>query len=139
VSELLERARRVMPGGVSSPVRAFGAVPGDPPLVASGCGAELVDHEGRVYVDLVQSWGPLILGHAHPAVIEAVCATARRGLSFGATCALEVELAEAVLARFPFAQAGGEARVRFVSSGTEAVMSAVRLARGATGSRRHKC
>ena len=128
MSSLLERARAVMPGGVSSPVRAFGAVPGDPPMVACGCGGEIVDTEGRVYVDLVQSWGPLILGHAHPAVVEAVERTARNGLTFGATCPQEVELAEAVLERFPWAN-----RVRFVSSGTEAVMSAVRLARGATG------
>jgi glutamate-1-semialdehyde 2,1-aminomutase len=124
---LLERARAAMPGGVSSPVRAFGAVTGDPPIVARGRGAELFDVTGRGYVDLVQSFGPLILGHAHPAVVEAVERAVRDGMTFGATCALEIELAEAVLARFPFAE-----RVRFVSSGTEAVMSAVRLARGAT-------
>ncbi len=116
-----------MPGGVSSPVRAFGAVAGDPPLIARAFGAEITDTEGRTYVDLVQSWGPLILGHAHPEVIEAVERAAHDGLTYGATCAAEVELAERVLARFPFAE-----RVRFVSSGTEAVMSAVRLARGAT-------
>ena len=128
MNPLLERARAAMPGGVSSPVRAFGAVAGDPPIAARGKGAELFDTDGRAYVDLVQSWGPLILGHAHPAVIEAVERTARDGLTFGATCTQEIELAEAVLARFPFTD-----RVRFVSSGTEAVMSAVRLARGATG------
>jgi glutamate-1-semialdehyde 2,1-aminomutase len=128
---LLERARAAMPGGVSSPVRAFGAVGGDPPIIARGRGAEITDTAGRTYVDLVQSFGPLILGHAHPAVVEAVARAARDGLTFGATCALEIELAEAVLARFPFAE-----RVRFVSSGTEAVMSAVRLARGATGRER---
>lgn len=127
MSELLERARRAMPGGVSSPVRAFGAVRGDPPFVARGSGAEIFDVEGRAYVDLLGSWGPLILGHAHPAVIEAVERAARDGLSFGATCPAEVELAEAVLRRFPFAN-----KVRFVSTGTEAVMSAVRLARGFT-------
>ncbi|HVS09445.1 MAG TPA: glutamate-1-semialdehyde 2,1-aminomutase [Planctomycetota bacterium] len=127
MSTLLERARAAMPGGVSSPVRAFGAVRGDPPFVASGRGGEITDVDGRTYVDLVGSWGPLILGHAHPAVVEAVCRVARDGLSFGATCEAEVELAERVLARFPFAD-----KVRFVSSGTEAVMSAVRLARGAT-------
>jgi len=117
-----------MPGGVSSPVRAFRAVGGVPPVIASARGAELRDADGRVYIDLVGSFGPLILGHAHPTVVEAVARTARDGLTFGATCALEVELAERVLQRFPFAE-----RVRFVSSGTEAVMSAVRLARGATG------
>ena len=131
MSSLLERARAAMPGGVSSPVRAFGAVRGDPPLIARGRGAEIIDVDGRTYVDLVGSWGPLILGHAHPAVVEAVCRAARDGLSFGATCAAEVELAERVLARFPFAD-----KLRFVSSGTEAVMSAVRLARGATGRQR---
>ena len=125
---LLDRARGVMPGGVSSPVRAFGAVPGDPPFVASGAGATITDATGRSYIDMVGSWGPLILGHAHPKVIEAVTKAARGGLSFGATCAAEVELAERVRDRFPFAD-----KVRFTSSGTEAVMSAVRLARGATG------
>ena len=128
MSDLLERSRKVMPGGVSSPVRAFGAVPGDPPLIASGCGAEVVDTDGKVYVDLVGSWGPLILGHSHPAVVQAVSEAAQKGLTYGATCEGEVQLAERVLARYPFAD-----RVRFVSSGTEAVMSAVRLARGATG------
>jgi glutamate-1-semialdehyde 2,1-aminomutase len=117
-----------MPGGVSSPVRAFRAVGGAPPVIASARGAEIVDTAGRRYVDLVGSWGPLILGHAHPAVVEAVARAAREGLSFGATSAREIELAERVLARFPFAE-----RVRFVSTGTEAVMSAIRLARGATG------
>ncbi len=128
MSSLLERALGVMPGGVSSPVRAFGAVGGDPPFLARGSGARVWDTQGREYVDLMGSWGPLILGHAHPSVVEAVVRAARDGLTFGATCPGEVELAEAVLARFPFAD-----KVRFVSSGTEAVMSAVRLARGATG------
>jgi glutamate-1-semialdehyde 2,1-aminomutase len=125
---LLARARAAMPGGVSSPVRAFRSVGGDPPFVARGHGCTLVDSEGREYLDFVGSWGPLVLGHAHPAVVEAVARAARDGLTFGATCAAEVELAERVLARFPFA-----GKVRFTSSGTEAVMSAVRLARGATG------
>lgn len=125
---LLARARASMPGGVSSPVRAFGAVHGEPPFVARGAGAHLFDRAGKRYVDLVGSWGPLILGHAHPAVVDAVQRTAADGLSFGATCEAEVELAEAILKRFPFAE-----RVRFTSSGTEAAMSAVRLARGATG------
>lgn len=117
-----------MPGGVSSPVRAFLAVGGEPPIIARAQGAEIFDTNGRGYVDLVGSWGPLILGHAHPAVIEAVAKAARDGLSFGATCEREVLLAEAVLSRFPWAN-----KIRFVSTGTEAVMSAVRLARGATG------
>jgi glutamate-1-semialdehyde 2,1-aminomutase len=125
---LLARARAAMPGGVSSPVRAFGAVGGEPPFVARGAGAHLFDSEGRRYVDLVGSWGPLILGHAHPAVVEAVTRAAQDGLSFGATCSAEVELAERVLARFPCAD-----KLRFTSSGTEACMSAVRLARAATG------
>jgi glutamate-1-semialdehyde 2,1-aminomutase len=125
---LLDRARRALPGGVNSPVRAFLSVGGEPPFVARGAGCRVWDSEGREYLDFVGSWGPLILGHAHPEVLEAVQRTARDGLTFGATCTLEVELAEAVLARFPFAQ-----KVRFTSSGTEAVMSAVRLARGATG------
>ena len=127
-AEWRRRAAAVMPGGVSSPVRAFGAVDGDPPLMARGAGAHVYDTDGNEYIDLVGSWGPLILGHAHPAVIEAVQRAASDGLTFGATCRGEVELAERVLRRFPFAE-----RVRCVSSGTEAVMSAVRLARGVTG------
>src|SRR5690349_20922427 len=106
---LLERAKKVMPGGVSSPVRAFLAVGGDPPIVARAKGAEIFDATGRAYVDLVGSWGPLILGHAHPAVIEAVERAVRDGLSFGATCEREIQLAEAVLQRFPWAD-----KVRFV-------------------------
>jgi len=125
---LLARARAALPGGVNSPVRAFLSVGGDPPFVARGQGCRLWDSEGREYIDYVGSWGPLVAGHAHPAVVEAVERTARDGLSFGATCALEVELAEALLARYPFA-----GKVRLTSSGTEAVMSAARLARGATG------
>lgn len=126
--ELLERARACMPGGVSSPVRAFGAVDGDPPFVARGKGAHIWDRDGRQYVDLVGSWGPMILGHGHPEVLEAVQRAMQDGLTFGATCEGEVELAERVLRRFPFAE-----RVRFTSSGTEATMGAVRLARGVTG------
>jgi glutamate-1-semialdehyde 2,1-aminomutase len=128
VTNWWQRARAAMPGGVSSPVRAYRAVGGEPPVFARASGAEIFDTEGRAYLDLVGTWGPLILGHAHPAVVEAVTRAARDGLSFGATAAREVELAERVLARYPFA-----GRVRFVSTGTEAVMSAVRLARGATG------
>lgn len=127
-AELWERARAVMPGGVSSPVRAFGAVGGRPFFVARGEGARLVDTEGRRYVDYVLSWGALILGHAHPEVVEAVERAARDGLSFGTPVLAEVELAEKVASWFPGVEA-----VRFVNSGTEATMSAVRLARGATG------
>ncbi len=126
--DLLARSRQVMPGGVSSPVRAFGAVPGDPPLVAKGAGATVTDVEGRRYIDMVGSWGPLILGHAHPRVVAAVEAAVRDGMTFGATCPGEIALAERILERYPLAD-----RVRFTSSGTEACMSAVRLARGATG------
>jgi len=125
---LFERARRVIPGGVNSPVRAFRAVGGTPLFVRRGAGARIEDEDGRVYLDFVGSWGPLVLGHAHPEVLEAVTAAAARGSTFGAPCAAEVELAEAVVAAYP-----GLEMVRFVSSGTEAVMSAVRLARGATG------
>lgn len=126
-NELLSRARAVMPGGVSSPVRAYGAVNGEPPFVTRGEGCFIVDEHGRRHVDLVCSWGPLILGHAPPTVVAAVERAIRDGMSFGATCAAEVELAERVLQRFPFAD-----KVRFTSSGTEAVMGAVRLARGVT-------
>ena len=126
-----ERATRLMPGGVSSPVRAFRSVGGTPPVVARAHGAEIVDTEGRNYIDLVGSWGPLILGHAHPGVLAAVERAARDGLSFGATSRRELELAERVLARYPLGE-----RVRFVSTGTEAVMSAIRLARGVTGRER---
>jgi glutamate-1-semialdehyde 2,1-aminomutase len=129
--DLLARARAAMPGGVSSPVRAFGAVEGEPPFVVRGEGATLIDEHGRSHVDLVCSWGPLILGHGHPAVVDAVTKAVHDGLTFGATCKAEVELAERVLARFPFAD-----RVRFTSSGTEATMGAVRLARGVTGRER---
>ena len=125
---LFERARRVIPGGVNSPVRAFRAVGGTPLFVRRGAGARIEDEDGRVYLDFVGSWGPLVLGHAHPEVLEAVTAAAARGSTFGAPCAAEVELAEAVVAAYP-----GLEMVRFVSSGTEAVMSAIRLARGATG------
>lgn len=123
-----ERARAVIPGGVSSPVRAFGSVGGTPVFVARAEGALLWDVAGREYVDLVGSWGPAILGHAHPDVVAAVQAAAARGLSFGAPTVAEAELAEAVRDRVPPAD-----KVRFVSTGTEACMTAVRLARGATG------
>nr|WP_204331852.1 glutamate-1-semialdehyde 2,1-aminomutase [Geodermatophilus sabuli] len=127
-ADLYARGQRVTPGGVNSPVRAFRAVGGTPRFMVSGQGAWLTDADGRRYVDLVASWGPLILGHAHPAVVEAVTAAARRGLTFGAPTEGELELAEEIIARMPPVQ-----RVRLVNSGTEAVLSAVRLARGVTG------
>ena len=125
---LFEAARAVIPGGVDSPVRAFGSVGGTPRFIASASGAHVTDAEGHRYVDLVGSWGPALLGHAHPEVVAAVQAAAARGLSFGAPTATETLLAEEVRRRVPAAQ-----RVRFVSTGTEATMTAVRLARGATG------
>jgi glutamate-1-semialdehyde 2,1-aminomutase len=127
-SALFRRAQEVMPGGVSSPVRAFRAVGGEPFFVASGAGARLLDVDGNEYLDYVLSWGPLILGHAHPAVVAAIADAAARGTSYGAPTAAEVELAELVRELVPSMQS-----VRFVSSGTEATMSAVRLARGYTG------
>ncbi|MGI8945322.1 MAG: glutamate-1-semialdehyde 2,1-aminomutase [Thermoleophilaceae bacterium] len=126
--ELYARALDLLPGGVSSPVRAMGAIGRDPVFAASGSGAELVDVDGNRYVDWVCSWGPLIAGHAHPAVLEAVTSAASRGTSFGAPTEAESELAAAVVDRIPSAE-----MVRFVSSGTEAAMSAIRLARAATG------
>jgi glutamate-1-semialdehyde 2,1-aminomutase len=125
--ELLERARRVMPGGVSSPVRAYGAVGGEPPFIVSARGCRVTDADGREYVDLVSSWGALIAGHAHPHVIAAIEAQARRGTSYGAPSPLEVELAEEIAESVASVE-----MVRFVSSGTEAAMSALRLARAAT-------
>ena len=126
--ELFDRAKRVLPGGVNSPVRAFRAVGGTPFFVARAQGSRLYDADGRSYIDYVCSWGPLILGHAHPAVLDAVRAAAERGWTYGAPCEAEVELAEEVRRRMPSLE-----RVRFVNSGTEATMSAVRLARAATG------
>ena len=125
---LYERACRVIPGGVNSPVRAFRAVGGSPLFFVSGRGARLTDADGREFLDLVCSWGPLILGHAHPAVVEAVARACHQGTTFGAPCPAEVELAERVVASYP-----GIEQVRLVSSGTEAVMSAIRLARAFTG------
>ena len=123
-----ERAQRVIPGGVNSPVRAFGSVGGTPRFLVSARGPYVTDAEGREYVDLVASWGPAILGHAHPAVVDAVQQAAARGLSFGASTPAETELAETVIARVPFVE-----KLRLVSTGTEATMSAIRLARGFTG------
>jgi len=125
---LWERARLLLPGGVSSPVRAFRAVGGAPFFAERGEGAWLVDTEGRRYLDYVLSWGPLILGHAHPEVVEAVREAAGKGTSYGTPVPGEVELAERVVRWFPSVQ-----MIRFVNSGTEATMSAVRLARGVTG------
>lgn len=117
-----------MPGGVNSPVRAYRAVGGHPPFIASARGARLTDADGKEYVDYVGSWGPAILGHAHPKVVAAVKAAAERGLSFGAPTELEVRFAEAVIDRYPSIE-----MLRCVSSGTEATMSALRVARGFTG------
>ncbi|QGG93793.1 glutamate-1-semialdehyde 2,1-aminomutase [Actinomarinicola tropica] len=128
--ELFARGQAVIPGGVNSPVRAFGSVGGTPYFVARGEGAHVVDVEGRRYVDYVQSYGASILGHAHPAVVAAVQAAAAEGSTFGAPTEREVLLAEELVARVP-----GMEMVRLVSSGTEATMSAIRLARGATGRR----
>jgi glutamate-1-semialdehyde 2,1-aminomutase len=125
--ELFARAREVTPGGVNSPVRAFGAVGGVPRFMVRGSGPYLTDVDGREYVDLVCSWGPMILGHAHPSVVSAVSAALRDGTSFGTATPGEVLLAEEIVARTPVEQ------VRLVNSGTEATMSAVRLARGFTG------
>ncbi|HWC43457.1 MAG TPA: glutamate-1-semialdehyde 2,1-aminomutase [Actinomycetota bacterium] len=125
---LFERATRVIPGGVNSPVRAFGGVGGTPRFFARGQGPYLEDVDGNRYVDLVCSWGPLIAGHAHPRVVEAVQAATARGTSFGAPTEAEVELAEEVARRVPAVE-----KLRMVSSGTEATMSAARLARAATG------
>jgi glutamate-1-semialdehyde 2,1-aminomutase len=127
---LFAASQRLIPGGVNSPVRAFRGVGGTPRFIARGEGAWLVDVDGQRYVDLVLSWGPLILGHAHPEVLSAIVATAGRGTSFGAPTELELRLAERVVATFPSLD-----MVRFVSSGTEATMSAVRLARAATDRR----
>jgi len=127
-AELFARAQRVIPGGVNSPVRAFRAVGGTPRFIARAQGPYLWDAEGRRYIDYIGSWGPMILGHGHPAVLEAVQRAVVDGLSFGAPTEREVELAEALIALVP-----GLEQVRLVSSGTEAAMSALRLARGATG------
>src|SRR3954470_19812087 len=124
---LFARASAVTPGGVNSPVRAFRAVGGTPRFIRSASGARLTDVDGREYVDLVGSWGPMLLGHAHPEVMAAVRDALARGTSYGAPTQAEVELAEEIVDRTPVE------RVRFVSSGTEATMSAIRLARGFTG------
>jgi glutamate-1-semialdehyde 2,1-aminomutase len=125
--QLQKRAEQMMPGGVSSPARAFAAVGGDPPFIVRGAGSRMFDADGNEYIDYVGSWGPLILGHAAPTVVEAIMDAACNGTSFGASTPSEADLAEVVLSAFPNMQ-----KVRFVSSGTEATMSAIRLARAFT-------
>src|SRR5437868_6352846 len=126
--EILRRSERLFPGGVNSPVRAFHGVGGEPFVVARGAGSRIWDVDGNEYIDYVLSWGPLILGHAAPAVLDAVNRAMRDGTSFGIPTELELQLAELVTARMPHVE-----MLRFVSSGTEATMSAIRLARAATG------
>lgn len=125
---LFARAKQIIPGGVDSPVRAYGSVGGTPRFYQRATGPYVFDVEGNRYVDLVCSWGPMLLGHAHPEVVEAVTAAAQSGLSFGAPTAGEIELGELIRERVPACE-----RVRLVSTGTEATMTAIRLARGATG------
>ena len=125
---LFERSKLVMPGGVNSPVRSFRSVGGTPYFVESGEGPYVTDVEGKRYIDFVQSYGPGILGHAHPKVVEAITAAATAGTSYGAPTLREAELAEEICERVP-----GMEMLRLTSSGTEAAMSAIRLARGATG------
>ncbi|QQS47269.1 MAG: glutamate-1-semialdehyde 2,1-aminomutase [Acidobacteriota bacterium] len=127
-SELFERAQSVIPGGVNSPVRAFRGVGGTPLFIRSARGATITDADGRTYIDYVGSWGPMILGHAHPEVIEAIREASLRGTSYGAPTELEIELAEEVIEAFPSIE-----KLRLTSSGTEATMSALRVARGFTG------
>ena len=127
-AEIMRRSRERFPGGVNSPVRAFGGVGGEPFVVASGAGARIRDVDGNEYIDYVLSWGPLVLGHAAPAVLDAIERTMRDGTSFGIPTGLELQLADLVAERMPHVE-----MLRFVSSGTEATMSAVRLARAVTG------
>jgi len=125
---LFARASVLFPGGVNSPVRAFRSVGGEPVFIASASGARITDEDGRTYLDYIGSWGPMLLGHSHPAIVEAIREQAGRGTSFGAPTRLEIELADAVMAAVPSVE-----RLRLVNSGTEATMAAVRVARGATG------
>jgi glutamate-1-semialdehyde 2,1-aminomutase len=127
-AEMFHKAQRLMPGGVNSPVRAFRAVGGEPVYIAGGKGARMTDVDGNTYVDYVGSWGPLILGHCHPEVMEALAKVLETGTSFGACTPREVELAEEIQKAFPSIE-----RVRLVNSGTEATLSALRVARAATG------
>ena len=126
--EAFELAKKYIPGGVDSPVRAFGSVGGEPFVVERGEGAYLVDIEGKRYLDFIQSWGPLIFGHCDEDIQNAVIATAKKGLSFGAPSNLETRLAKLICDEFKNVE-----KVRFVSSGTEATMSAIRVARGFSG------
>ncbi len=126
--KLFERAKKVLPGGVNSPVRAFRAVGGDPRFIQKGAGSHVQDEDGMEYIDYIGSWGPMVLGHSHPDILAAVSRYMANGLSFGAPTALEVEMAEKMVSMLP-----GVEMVRMVNSGTEAVMSALRLARGVTG------
>ena len=123
-----QRAETYFPGGVNSPVRAFRAVGGEPPMIVSGSGPRMTDADGNSYIDYVLSWGPLLLGHCAPQVVEAVIEATHKGTSFGASTPAEADLAELVIGAFPSIE-----KLRFVSSGTEATMSAIRLARAATG------
>jgi len=127
-AQLFARAQKVIPGGVNSPVRAFKSVGGNPLFITRAAGSKIFDADGNAYIDYVGSWGPMILGHCHPKVVEAIRQTAQSGASFGAPTELEIELAEMVCAAYPNIE-----KVRMVSSGTEATMSAIRLARGYTG------
>ncbi|MBP2436683.1 glutamate-1-semialdehyde 2,1-aminomutase [Microbacterium amylolyticum] len=131
--ELFDRARNVIPGGVNSPVRAFGSVGGTPLFLQSARGAYVTDADGREYVDLVASWGPALIGHTHPQVVDAVKAAAEKGLSFGAPTEGEVQLAGVIADRVQAAGLSPVEEVRLVSTGTEATMTAIRLARGVTG------
>ncbi|MDE0897227.1 MAG: aminotransferase class III-fold pyridoxal phosphate-dependent enzyme, partial [Planctomycetota bacterium] len=124
---ILSRAQELIPGGVSSPVRAFQAVGGSPAVIERGAGAHIWDVDGNKYLDFVCSWGPLILGHANAKVTEAIVKAAQNGTTFGAPCEAELGLAERVIRLYPAID-----QVRFVSSGTEATMSAIRVARGCT-------
>jgi glutamate-1-semialdehyde 2,1-aminomutase len=127
-SELFERASRSIPGGVNSPVRAFRAVGRQPLFISRAQGAHITDADGNSFIDYIGSWGPMILGHAHPAVVEALREAVSRGTSYGAPTELEIEIAELIRSAYPSIE-----KVRLVSSGTEATMSAIRLARGFTG------
>lgn len=131
--EWFARAKDVIPGGVNSPVRAYGSVGGTPRFLTSARGATVTDAAGRGYIDLVASWGPALLGHAHPEIVAAVQEAASRGLSFGAPTGAEVELADVIARRVAVGEARPIDKVRLVSTGTEATMTAIRLARGATG------
>ena len=125
---LFAEAKKYIPGGVNSPVRAFKAVGGNPPFIDKGAGSKIYDADGKEYIDFVCSWGPLILGHCHPEIVESLKKCMEKGTSFGASTELEVQLAKAIVKAVPSME-----MVRLVSSGTEATMSAIRLARGHTG------